>query len=83
VINSVAYQPLVRGETVIVLDYKRHRLQRRVWEDVSPGVLLCSEASYYEAVKHDEEPLFVGFPKVDVVEIVVRSDKGSRKYDSK
>lgn len=56
-----------RGSEVIVISYRGIPLQRRVWEVVGPGVLVCSEEEYKRAVRFGEEPQTVGFPKQDVL----------------
>lgn len=43
----------------------------RVWQDLeNGGILLCSEESYREAVAEQWEPLYVGYPLADVVEVL-------------
>lgn len=56
-----------RGSEVTVIAYRGIRLQRRVWEDVGPGVLVCSEEEYNRALQLGQEPPAVGFPKQDVL----------------
>ena len=50
-----------------VIAYRGVPLKRRVWEDVGPGVLVCSEEEYKRALRLGEEPPTVGFPKQDVL----------------
>ena len=56
-----------RGAEVTVVAYRGERLRRRVWEDAGPGVLICSEEEYQRAMREGDEPLYVGFPREDVI----------------
>ena len=69
-------KPLDRGDEVTVVAYRGERLRRRVWEDVGPGVLLCSETEYHRALQGGAEPQYSGFPKEDVID-VHRSNDGA------
>lgn len=55
-----------RGEHVIVTAFGRKELERVVWEDVGPGVLVCTEKGYSLAEATGTEPVCVGFPASDV-----------------
>ncbi len=56
-----------RGTEVTVIAYRGVLLQRRVWEDTGPGVLVCTEEEWRRAERAGEEPLWSGFPKQDVI----------------
>lgn len=60
---------LGRGTEVTVRGYRGRLLRRRIWQDADAGVLLCSEEGYQRAVLTGEEPLWVGFPKSDIVDV--------------
>lgn len=55
-----------RGTRVIASDYQKRELSRIVWEDVGPGVLLCTVEAYKRARRKGIEPVTVGFPRDDV-----------------
>lgn len=55
-----------RGERVTVVAFRGNRLDRRVWEDVGAGVLVCSDDEYQKALQLGIEPQSSGFPKQDV-----------------
>lgn len=56
-----------RGAEVTVIVFRGERRRRRVWEDLGPGVLICTEEEYRRAVETGEEPMYVGFPREDVI----------------
>jgi hypothetical protein len=58
-----------RGDEVTVVSFRGVLLQRRVWEDAGVGVLVCSENDYQQALLSGDEPLFVGFPKRDIIDV--------------
>lgn len=55
-----------RGERVIVIAFGKKELERVVWEDAGPGILVCTEGSFERALKTGDEPVCVGFPSSDV-----------------
>lgn len=60
------------GDEVLLLAYRGEKLRRRVWQDFGRGVAICSEASYQEAIRTGIEPLCVGWPREDVLELLHR-----------
>ncbi len=56
-----------RGAIVTMIALQGQRYQRRVWEDLGEGVLICSEDEYQRARQEEDEPLYVGFPRADVI----------------
>jgi hypothetical protein len=59
-----------RGERVLIKAYGGKELERIVWEDVGKGLLLTTEREYRQAVQDGTEPISVGFPKDDVIQIM-------------
>jgi hypothetical protein len=57
-----------KGAQVTVIGFRGVELQRRVWEDVGLGVLVCAEDDYQRALEYGVEPPCAGFPKQDVFE---------------
>jgi hypothetical protein len=55
-----------KGIRVIARDYQNQELLRVVWEDVGPGVLLCTVEAYDQAQREGAEPVTVGFPRHDI-----------------
>jgi len=55
-----------KGARVIGRDYHNRELLRVVWEDVGPGVFLCTVEAYDQAQHEGSEPVTVGFPRYDV-----------------
>jgi len=55
-----------RGDLVKVRVYGGDVVVRRVWEDVGPGVLLCTDKAYERAAATGQEPVCVGFPREDI-----------------
>ncbi len=71
---------LTRGTVVTVVALRGVRLQRRVWEDVGSGVLVCSEEDYRRALRLGEEPQAAGFPKQDVLILGEHGDGGEQSH---
>jgi hypothetical protein len=60
-----------RGDIVLLRAYRGEQIQRRVWQDVGRGVVICSEAGYQEAIRTGLAPTnCVGWPREDVLEVV-------------
>ena len=55
-----------RGEKVIVTAFGKKQLERIVWEDAGPGILICTEKGFQLASETGTEPICVGFPASDV-----------------
>src|SRR5205809_6984478 len=59
-----------RGDLVVVTDYSGKRLRRRVWADSGDGIAICREDDYERALVAGVEPLYAGFPKDAIVEVL-------------
>jgi hypothetical protein len=59
-----------RGKRVLVKAYGGKQLDRIVWEDVGKGLLVTTEREYQQAIRDGTEPILVGFPKDDVIQLL-------------
>lgn len=64
---------IARGQHVLVKAFGGQQLERIVWEDVGVGLLLTTESQYEKAMTNNIEPIAVGFPKEDLIEVLPKS----------
>jgi hypothetical protein len=58
--------PMEKGDLVTVRAFGGELLKRRVVNELTNVVLVCSEKEYRKAAEEGREPDAVGFPKEDV-----------------
>jgi hypothetical protein len=61
---------MVDGQLVTVKLYGGETAQRRVVEDKGSVVVICAEEEYVSAKREGREPIGLGFPREDVLEMV-------------
>lgn len=66
-------EEIARGKHVLVKAFGGQQLERIVWEDVGRGLLLTTSAQYEQAIRNNTEPIAVGFPKDDLIEVMHES----------
>ena len=71
-----------RGMKIVVVAYGGERIRARVWGDLGPGVLICSEEEYRRAIESETEPLYAGFPREDLIEAGRDADAEGWAVDS-
>ncbi len=60
---------MTKGQVVKVLLYGGGKAARRVISDRGSTIVICSEQEYQQAEKEGREPVGLGFPLEDVVEM--------------
>ena len=63
-------ETIERGKRVLVKAFGGQQLERIVWKDVGRGLLLTTPTQYEQATKSNTEPIAVGFPKDDLIEVL-------------
>lgn len=73
----VQYQ---RGDRVRLLGYGGREYERRVWRDFGRGVAICTEERFQQALNGGTEPVCVGWPREDVLEVLeaARAEPGGQ-----
>jgi hypothetical protein len=61
---------MVKGQLVTALLYGGGTAERRVVADKGDVIVICSEEEYQKALREGREPSGLGFPRVDVIELM-------------
>jgi len=71
----------MRGERVVVRDYKRHALVRRLWEDLGDRVVVTDEDGLRRFRLGDSHAPSVALHREDVFQFAGVEDYGGRPVD--
>jgi hypothetical protein len=57
---------MIRGDLLIVKDFRGRQLKRVMWEEWGTSIVVCTEEDYNNWELTGKEPRVVGFPLEDV-----------------